>query len=77
MILSEAGKMVALGVFIGLLASFGLSRLAASMLFGVSSYDPLTFTGVAVVLSTVAIIACYVPAHRASRVDPMVTLRYE
>lgn len=77
MILSEAGKMVAVGVFIGLLASFGLSRLAASMLFGVSSYDPLTFTGVAVVLSTVAIIACYVPAHRASRVDPMVALRYE
>jgi macrolide transport system ATP-binding/permease protein len=77
MILSEAGKMVMLGVLAGLLASLGVSRLVASMLFGVSSYDPLTFACVGMVLSAVALVACYIPARRASVVDPMVALRYE
>jgi putative ABC transport system permease protein len=77
MILRQAGKMVTLGVVVGLLASLGVSRLMASMLFGVSSYDPLTFVAVAVILAAVALAACYIPARRAARVDPMVALRYE
>jgi ABC-type antimicrobial peptide transport system permease subunit len=66
-ILRQAGKMVTLGVVVGLLGSLGLSRLMASMLFGVNSYDPLTFVAVAVISSAVALAACYVPARRASR----------
>ena len=77
MILRQAGKMVTLGVVVGLLASLGVSRLMASMLFGVHSYDPLTFVAVAVILAAVALAACYIPARRAARVDPMVALRYE
>jgi macrolide transport system ATP-binding/permease protein len=77
MILRQAGKMVTLGVVVGLLASLGVSRLMASMLFGVNSYDPLTFVAVAVILAAVALAACYIPARRAARVDPMVALRYE
>jgi macrolide transport system ATP-binding/permease protein len=77
MVLREAGKMVGLGVFIGLFASFALARMMGSILFGVSFCDPLTFAGVAMVLSTVALAACYIPARRASIVDPMAALRYE
>ena len=77
MILREAGKMVTLGVVVGLLASLGVSRLIASILFGLNSYDPLTFVAVAVILPAVALAACYIPARRAARVDPMVALRYE
>jgi predicted permease len=77
MILRQAGKMVTLGVVVGLLASLGVSRLIASMLFGVNSYDPLTFVAAAVILTPVALAACYIPARRAARVDPMVALPYE
>jgi len=77
MILRQAGKMVTLGVVVGLLASLGVSRWMASMLFRVNSYDPLTFAAVAVILAAVALAACYIPARRAARVDPMVALRYE
>jgi predicted permease len=77
MVLSQAGRLVILGVFVGLLASFGLTRLMNSILFGVSSYDPLTFLGVALTLSLVALLACYLPARRASSLDPMSALRYE
>ncbi len=77
MVLNQAGKMITVGVVIGLLASLALTRLMASMLFRVNSYDPPTFLGVAAILSVVALIACYIPARRASRVDPMVALRHE
>src|SRR5215470_7358495 len=77
MLLGEAGKIVTAAMLIGLLASLGFSRLIASMLFRVSSYDPPTLVSVAVILSAAAFLACYVPARRASRVDPMRALRNE
>ena len=76
-ILRQGAKMVGFGVIIGLAAAFGLTRLMASQLFGISATDPLTFAGVAAFLALVALAACYVPARRAMRVDPIVALRYE
>ena len=76
-ILGRGAKMALVGIAIGVLAAAVLSQLLRSMLFGVSPTDSLAFAGVSLLLLFVALLACYVPARRAMRVDPMVALRYE
>jgi predicted permease len=77
LVLLEGAKMALFGVAAGIAAALGLTRLMADELFGVTAQDPLTFAAVAIVLTLVALLACYLPARRAVRVDPMVALRYE
>jgi putative ABC transport system permease protein len=77
MILGQGMGLVLLGVALGLLAALGLTRLLRTLLFEVGPADPLTFFGVAAVLAAAAFLACYVPARRAARVDPMIALRAE
>jgi len=77
LILGNGAMLALFGEAIGFLVALGLSRLIASMLFGVSATDPMTFAVVAVLLTAVALVACFAPARRAMRVDPMVALRYE
>jgi putative ABC transport system permease protein len=77
LIVSQGFKLVLLGLGLGMLGAFALMRVLASLLFGVSARDPYTFGVVAIVLASVALLACYIPARRASRVDPLQALHYE
>jgi putative ABC transport system permease protein len=77
LVIREGTRAVFLGIAIGIIGAFGLSRFASSVLYGISATAPLTFIAVAILLILVALAACYLPARRAMRVDPMVALRYE
>ena len=77
LVLGRGLRLVAIGCGVGLAASFGVTRLMQTLLFGVTATDPLTFAGVTLLLFAVAFMACWIPARRATRVDPLVALRYE
>ena len=77
LIVGEGARMAAVGVLLGITASLAITRLMSTLLFGITPTDPLTFASVALLLCLVAGIASYMPARRATRVDPLVALRYE
>jgi putative ABC transport system permease protein len=77
LVLGQGTRLAFLGIGLGVAAALVVTRLMATLLYGVSATDPLTFTAVALLLALVALGACYIPARRATRVDPIVALHYE
>jgi ABC-type antimicrobial peptide transport system permease subunit len=77
LILREGMILAGVGIGIGLAAGWGLTRVLRSLLFGITPTDPITFICAALLLFTVALLACYIPARRAAKIDPMEALRYE
>jgi len=77
LVLGQGVRLILFGLALGLAASFALTRVLAVMLFGVTPHDPLTFVAVSFLLASVGLLACYIPARRATKVDPLVALRYE
>ena len=77
LVIREGLRLTLTGIAVGLLLSFAASQILSSALFGLRAFDPLTFTGVALLVAAAALLACYIPARRATKVDPMEALRYE
>jgi putative ABC transport system permease protein len=77
MIFGQSLVMLLIGTVIGLAGAFALTRLMSTLLFGITATDPLTYLSVVGILTFVALLACYIPARRAAKVDPLIALRYE
>jgi predicted permease len=77
LVVGQGMRLAAAGLVLGLLVAFAAMRVLGSLLYGVSAHDPLTFGGVSLILALAAVLACYIPARRATKVDPIIALRYE